>query len=204
MLLHWFLQVVCRRGQWLVEVAGFFRQGIVWECVALLGGGIEWSIVHRGLAWSCRWGAWIWSLSVIVASSWSFYIILPTLMMHGQTQIKISSIVSFRSYSSSLHLLGHLPSPFLFLSIFTSIVCFRRQCLCEVLGYTLLNNTVLNFYRWWFKLCPCKCACENESTWISVMLTQCHITKTTCMCVYCISCHDAFFFVIRAWDALQP
>jgi hypothetical protein len=32
--------------------------------------------------------------SVIVASSWSFYIILPTLMMHGQTQIKFRASVT--------------------------------------------------------------------------------------------------------------
>jgi hypothetical protein len=86
-------------------------------------------------------------------------------------------LVSFRSSSSSLHLLCHLPIPFIFLSTFTWIMCFRIQCLCEVLGYTLLNNTVFNFYRWLFKLCPCECACESESTWISVMLTLCHIMK---------------------------
>ena len=36
-----------------------------------------------------------------------------------------------------------------------------------------------------------ECACESESIWISVMLTQSHLMKTQCTCVYCVSCHDA-------------
>jgi len=38
---------------------------------------------------------------IIVASSWFFYITLPTLMMHGQTQIKFKTLVCQVSMRSS-------------------------------------------------------------------------------------------------------
>jgi hypothetical protein len=73
MLLDWFLHMVCRRGHWLVGVAGSACRGIVREWVSLLGRGTEWRIVYSELAWLCCWGALVRSLSGLeryTHSSW--------------------------------------------------------------------------------------------------------------------------------------
>jgi len=44
---------------------------------------------------------------VVVASSWFSYIILPTLMMHGQTQVKFAKLcLIFRNIKSSCLLMS--------------------------------------------------------------------------------------------------
>ena len=73
-LLDLFLQVVCRWGQWQTEEGGFVPQRTARVWVDLLGGGFEWSTVHRVLTRLCRWGLILWvNYCVLLVKMWNEY-----------------------------------------------------------------------------------------------------------------------------------